>query len=260
VWPVISSNSLGASSAIVSVVALARLVAPKQGKNDRAWYTLLLVFGLITLAASQTRNSMAGFVIGAILILVYERRTWIATLGAACTVPLLLFTSMGPRLVQFLSRDQTESQIEGMSSRVDWWTFAWHQFRLRPFTGYGAYAAGKFAVLGKLGIEASQIHSDWMEVLTGSSFWGLIPFVVAAVGCWWIIVRSYGDRSLTSDERQWLPEIAGVFGVITVRSFFNVELSWHAPLLYLAVIAYAEFLRRKRQQAVAGLTKSPSLI
>ena len=110
--------------------------------------------------------------------------------------------------------------------------------------------------LGKLGIEASQIHSDWMEILTGSSFWGLIPFVMAAVWCWWIIGRSYGDRSLTSDERQWLPEIVGVFGVITVRSFFNVELSWHAPLLYLAVIAYAEFLRRKRQQAVAGMIKS----
>jgi O-antigen ligase len=260
VWPVISYNSLGASSAMVSVVALARLLAPKQGKNDRAWYTLLLAFGLITLMASQTRNSMAGFVVGAALVLFYERRTWLGALGVACTIPLLLFTSMGPRMVQFLSRDQTESQIEGMSSRVDWWTFAWHQFQQRPFTGYGAYAAGKFAVLGKLGIEASQIHSDWMEVLTGSSFWGLIPFVAAAVGCWWIIGRSYGDRSLNRDERTWLPEIAGVFGVITVRSFFNVELSWHAPLLYLAVIAFAEHLRRKRKLAVAVLSKSPSLI
>ena len=258
VWPVISSNSLGASSAIVSVVALARLIAPKQGKNDRAWYTLLLIFGLITLTASQTRNSMAGFIVGACLVLFYERRTWIAVVSAACTVPLLMFTSMGPRLIQFLSRDQSESQLTSMSSRVDWWTFAWHLFRQRPLTGYGAYAAGKFAVLGKLGIEASQIHSDWMEVLTGSSFWGLIPFVVAAVGAWWIIGRSYGDRSLTSDERQWLPEIAGVFGVITVRSFFNVELCWHAPLLYFAVIAYAEFLRRQRQQAVAGLATVPA--
>ena len=49
-----------------------------KGRNDRAWYTLLLAFGLITLMASQTRNSMAGFVVGAILILVYERRVWLA--------------------------------------------------------------------------------------------------------------------------------------------------------------------------------------
>ena len=189
VWPVISSNSLGASSAIVSVVALARLFAPKQGKNDRAWYTLLLVFGLITLAASQTRNSMAGFVIGAILIMVYERRGWLAAkIGAAALVVRVIYLGLtlsawpglsefpammlGPRVVQFLARDQTESQIAGMSSRVDWWTFAWQQFRHRPLTGYGAYAAGKFAVLGKLGIEASQIHSDWMEVLTGIKFLG----------------------------------------------------------------------------------------
>jgi len=97
-------------------------------------------------------------------------------------------------------------------------------------------------------------------VLTGSSFWGLLPFAAAVIGTWWIIGRSYSDRSLTADERQWLPEIAGVFGAITVRSFFNVEMCWHAPFLFLAIVTYAEFLRRKRLQPVADLNRSPSII
>jgi O-antigen ligase len=250
----------------VALVALARLVSRKQGKpgkpetTGRAWYLLLLSAGLITLIASQTRNSMAGFLFGAFLIFVYERKIWVPVVGLLCSVPVMMFTSLGPKVVSFLSRDQTESQITHMSARVDWWTFAWEQFIHRPFTGYGAFAAGKFAVLGKLGIEASQIHSDWMEVLTGSSFWGLLPFAAAVIGTWWIIGRSYSDQSLTADERKWLPEIAGVFGAITVRSFFNVEMCWHAPFLFLAIVTYAEFLRRKRLQPVADLNRSPSLI
>jgi len=260
VWPVISSNSLGSSSAVVALVALARLVSGRQGKTGRAWYILLLAVGLITLIASQTRNSMAGFIVGACIIFLYERKIWVPILGALAAVPVLIFTGLGPRVMQFLARDQTESQIAHMSARVDWWSFAWHQFIQRPFTGYGAFAAGKFAVLSKIGIEASQIHSDWLEILAGESFWGLLPFTVAVIGTWWIIGRSYSDPSLTADERQWLPEIAGIFGAITVRSFFNVEMSWHAPFLFLAIVCYAEFLRRKRNQPVASLNRSPSLI
>ncbi len=247
-WPVISYNSLGASSALVGIVALARLFR-KPEKSERAWYSILLVFALVTLIASQTRNSMAGFIVGAFLVVLYERRAWIGVVVGVIGASLLMFTSMGPRVVQFLSRDQTESQIAGMSGRGDWWSFAWHQLMQRPLTGFGAYAGGRFAVLGKLGIVTSQIHSDWLEVLTDTSFWGLIPFVVAFIACWWIVIRSYWDRSLAPDEREWLPEIAGLLGVITVRSFFNIEMSWHAPLFYFTIIAYAEFLRRKRQAA-----------
>lgn len=268
-WPVISYNSLGASSALVGLVAIARLFR-KPEKSERAWYSILLVFAIVTLIASQTRNSMMGFVVGVFLVLIFERKAWIGIgLGLAAVLSrvfYLLFTFasvpslsqlpavlVGPRVVQFLSRDQTDAQISGLSGRGDWWSFAWHQLSQRPLTGFGAYAGGRFAVLGKLGIVTSQIHSDWLEVLTDTSFWGLIPFVVAFIACWWIVIRSYGDRSLAPDEREWLPEIAGLLGMVTVRSFFNIEMSWHAPLLYLTIIAYAEFLRRKRQAARQAL-------
>jgi uncharacterized membrane protein len=269
-WPVISYNSLGASSALVGIVAIARLFR-KPEKSERAWYSILLVFGIVTLIASQTRNAMMGFVVGVFLVLVFERKAWIGiglglaaglarvfyllfTLASLPSLSELPATLLGPRVIQFLARDQTDAQISGLSGRGDWWSFAWHQLMQRPLTGFGAYAGGRFAVLGKLGIVTSQIHSDWLEVLTDTSFWGLIPFVVAFVACWWIVIRSYSDPSLAPDEREWLPEIAGLLGVITVRSFFNIEMSWHAPLFYFTIIAYAEFLRRKRQAAKQILT------
>jgi hypothetical protein len=259
IWPVVASNSIGVSAAVICTVALARFLNREAQREERAWYALLFGFAFVSLLASQTRNSMAGLALGIFLVLICQRRIWIGIAGLAALIPAVLFTSLGPRIAQFLARDQTESQIEGLSSRMDWWTFAWQQFMHHPFTGLGAYAAGKFAVLGKLGVgTASQMHSDWMEVLAGTSLWGLIPFLAALVGCWVVLVRSTWDRSLSADERQLLTEVLGVLGVITLRSFFNVELSWHAPFLYFAVVGYAEFLRRKRKQQAFGGAASPS--
>jgi O-antigen ligase len=250
---VVASNSIGVSGAVISVVALARFLAHRGQKADRTAYAVLFAFGIISLVASQTRNSMAGFLFGAFLVLLYERRVWIGAAVAAVAVPLVFFTSLGPRMWEFILRSQTETQVADLSGRKLWWAFAWEQVMHHPLTGLGAYAAGKFAILGKLGLgEASQIHSDWLEVIVGTSFWGLIPFVAAFLGCWWILGRSYWNRSLADGERELSAEILGVLGIISVRSFFNVEMSWHAPFLYFAVAAYAEFLRRKKKEQTFG--------
>jgi O-antigen ligase len=264
-WPVAASNSIGASASVICIIAFARFLNRDAQRTERAWYALLFGFCFVSLLASQTRNAMAGLAVGVFLVLVLEKRFRIGLVALGAIMARVIYVAVsltsipslsqlpavlfGPRIAEFLARSQTESQIEGLSSRMDWWGFAWQQFMHHPFTGLGAYAAGKFAVLGKLGVgTASQMHSDWMEVLAGTSLWGLIPFLVALVWCWVVLVRSWRDRSLPSDDRMLLTEVIAVLGVITLRSFFNVELSWHAPLLYFGVIGYAEFLRRKRKQ------------
>lgn len=273
VWPVVASNSVGVSAAIICLVSLARFLSPKELNVDRSWYALLFCFGTISLVASQTRNSLAGLAVGILILLLYQRRIWTLLVSAGVSI-VVLFSGPGhirwsgspvdimmsivkaSRLWDFIARSQTEAQIEDLSSRTIWWSYAWQQFVQHPLTGLGAYAAGKFAVLSKLGVgQASQMHSDWVEVIAGTSFWGLIPFLIAFFGCWWILLRTYRDRSLTPDERQLSGEILGILGIITVRSFFNVEMIWHAPFLYFAVVAYAEFLRRKRKERRLGLNR-----
>jgi hypothetical protein len=49
-------------------------------------------------------------------------------------------------------------------------------------------------------------------------------------------------------ERDLSVECIGVMGMLTVHSFFNNELCWHPPLLFLAVLGYAEFLRRRMKE------------
>jgi hypothetical protein len=45
--------------------------------------------------------------------------------------------------------------------------------------------------------------------------------------------------------------------MLTMHSFFNDELSWHCPLLYFAILGYAEWVRvqRKTQHAYAQVRR-----
>ena len=118
------------------------------------------------------------------------------------------------------------------------------QLSKHPFTGLGAYAAGRFAVLGKLGVgAAAMMHSDWIEVLIGTSFWGLIPFAGALVAAWYYLIRCIRSDIFTAEQRQMALELFALLGMLTMHSFFNDELSWHCPVLYFAILAYAEFIR-----------------
>jgi len=128
---------------------------------------------------------------------------------------------------------------------MEWWAFAWQQFLQHPFTGLGAYAGGKFAVLAKLRLNNGAIHSDLMEIIVGTGIWGVLPVFIALAGTWWFLIRALRNSLFSQDEQQYAIEGLGVMGLLTLHSFFNVELIWHAPLLFFAVLGYAEVLRRR---------------
>jgi cbb3-type cytochrome oxidase subunit 3 len=122
------------------------------------------------------------------------------------------------------------------------------QLMHHPFTGLGAYAAGRFAVLGKLGVgAAAMMHSDWIEVLIGTSFWGLIPFAGALIAAWWFLFRCIRSNTFAPEQRQLALELFALLGMLTMHSFFNDELSWHCPLLYFSILGYAEWIRVHRK-------------
>jgi O-antigen ligase len=145
----------------------------------------------------------------------------------------------------YLQRDQSTEELTSMSSRLDWWAIAYKMFMLHPFTGLGAYAGSRFAVLANIG--APQLHSDWLEVIVGTSIWGFAPFVISVVWIWAILIRYYRGRFLTPEERQLTLEMIGVMTMITIHSFVNVEMTWHHPTFFLMILGWAEFMRRKRK-------------
>jgi O-antigen ligase len=262
VIPVEASNSVGTSGAVLALIAICRLW-PLSGKAvSKAWYIFLFIFGVVSMVLSQTRNAEGAFVFAIILVLLFVKPLRrLAIWGTALAAPVIavallwspaLWHKAGDLALSFASRDQTTEAVGSLSGRTAWWAYGLELLSQHPWTGMGAYAAGRFAVLGKLGVgAAAMMHSDWIEVAIGTSFWGIIPFAAALIAAWYYLIRAIRSPRFTLDQRQLALECFALLGMLTLHSFFNDELSWHCPLLYFAILGYAEFarVRLKTQRA-----------
>ena len=254
VLPVEASNSVGTSGAVLSIIALCRLLPVFGQAKNRAWYTLLLIFGLVSMVLSKTRNAEAAFIFAVFVIIAFSPRLkkfgmW-ASLAFAPVVALAIMMNdrltgyAGDFVMGVVNRDQSAGAVDTLSGRTGWWAYGLEQLAKHPLTGLGAYAAGRFAVLSKLGVgAAAMMHSDWIEILIGTSFWGIIPFAGALLAAWWFLFRCIRSEIFTPEQRQLALELFALLGMLTLHSFFNDELAWHCPLLYFAILGYAEFIR-----------------
>jgi O-antigen ligase len=259
VVPNIHANMVGELGAVLAVVALSRLILRSRARFDRAWYGLLLIGSLATLVISQTRSAMAGFALGFLVVLFFSRHVLISAflaLGAG----LYVWLGTGNDAVwEFLRRGESQQELATFSSRLDWWQIAWQKFLEHPFTGWGAYAGGRFVVFPALKITyGAGVHSDYMEILVGTGLWGLIPALVAVLMSWWVLIRWLQSSSLQLEESGLALEAIGVLAVVSVRSFFGNSIFWHPPLIFLTVLGYAELLRRCRAPAAEEQVCGPA--
>jgi O-antigen ligase len=269
VFPVEASNSVGTSGAVLAIVAICRLMPVFSHAKNRAWYLLLFAFGVITMAMSKTRSAEAAFLIAVLMVVAFTPGLRRMALWASVVVaPILavavclndrVTTEAWNFLAGVASRDQSDAAIESLTGRTEWWQYGISQLMHHPWTGLGAYAGGRFAVLGKLGVgSAAMMHSDWIEILIGTSVWGLIPFAAALIAAWWFLFRCIRSDYYQPEQRQLALELLAILGMLTLHSFFNDELSWHCPLLYFAILGYAEFLRtHPKREVVYVLERHP---
>ncbi len=251
VLPAVSSNDVGTFAGIIVLLCLTRLFPASNEGFRKLWYLLLLGAGLATMVMAQTRTAFAGLLLGVFIVLVYSRRGRLGAMFALVVTPMVALFTMGGLIWAFMERGQTEAQLATLSSRAQWWAFAWQTYLERPLTGFGAYAAGRFAVLAKLGmVGTSTLHSDYLDVIAGTGVWGLIPFLIVLVATWWFLLKYLRDPSLDGEGRQLAYEALAILALLTFRSIFMTMLTWHPPLHFLAIIGYVEFLRRRQRVAV----------
>jgi len=246
VYPTLSSNRIGEYAAILAAVALVRLLPVRGIKRlMKTWYTWLFLAASITMVFAQTRSATGGFLIALVLIFWLSGRFKHGVAIVLIGVCLLLVTGAGGVLIDYMRRGQTNAQLESLTGRVEWWAFAWHKYTDAPLTGYGAYAAGKFLVMGSMGNNIASVHSDWVETLIGCGWWGVFPLVAVMGAGWWYLLRFMLDPQRTPEERQLALEAIAVFTIATVRTFFSDDLTWHVPLPFWLVLGYAEYLRQR---------------
>src|SRR5581483_3269653 len=157
VLPVEASNSVGTSGAVLSIIAVCRLLPVFGRAKNKAWYLLLLVFGLASMILSKTRNAEAAFMFAILVIVIFSPRIrkvaiW-STIAAspfialACVVNNRLPNYVSDFVMGIVNRDQSEDAFGTLSGRTGWWQYGLEQLAKHPLTGLGAYAAGRFAVL-----------------------------------------------------------------------------------------------------------------
>jgi O-antigen ligase len=248
VLPLVSSNDVSTFAAILGLISLARLFpSSDEERFNKVWYTLLFLGSMATMVVSQNRTAFGGFLFAVVFILLYSKRGKLSAFLALAVAPTVAFLTMGGLVWSYLSRGQNQEQLADMSLRADWWALAWQKFLEQPLTGYGAYAAGRFAVMASAGYGLTgTMHSDYLEVIVGTGIWGMIPLIAALAGTWWLLWR-FVRNSADPQERQLAYESVIVLALLTFRSVFNNMMTIHPPLPFLAVVGYAEFLRRRRK-------------
>jgi len=245
VMPNVNPNSVGELGAIIGVVAFCRLLV--KGSH-RIRYGFLLATGVLTMCLAQGRSAILGFAVGIVLALLFSGRVRISLSLASASALLFSFGGVWESFLGFMRRGQDESQHYNLSERVDWWSMAWPKILEHPLTGYGAFAGAKFLVLAGNRINAGGIHSDWVETLVGTGLLGFILALLSLLATWWQLIKSIRDPTLTSLERQLGIEAMGALTVASIRSVFTTDLFWHPPIVFLAVVGYAEYLRLRRKR------------
>ena len=251
VYPVFSRNGIGDSGSLIAAVALARL-ATSSGNKRLFWGLLMLGLGIMFI--SQTRSAIAAFVLVLPLVLLVTRRlSWIAGVVLLAFAAITI-TNIGGTFDQYWSRNESAGQISTLSGRTEFWQIAWDQAQEQPWTGYGAFAGGRFVVAEQTGYATlSSTHGTLPQVLVDTGFPGVALVLAAVVAVWWYVGRAamWGRRDTEEERATWAlsVEAMAVMTIITVRAFFDIAVIWHPAMSFLAVVAYAEYLRRSAATA-----------
>jgi O-antigen ligase len=258
VFPVESSNGIATEGAVLGLVALCRLL-PLSGKpKDRAWYIFIFLVSVSSMVLTQTRVANVSFICSVGIIMMFVPKLRRAVLMAIAAIIPFLGASIlwNPAtwkhwldsFVTYMERNQSQGAFESLSGRTAWWSYGFEQLAHHPLTGIGAYG-GRFGVLQKLGVgKAAMMHSDWVEVVVGTSIWGLVPFALCLILTWYYLIRCVRRSEYPVEMRQLALELSACLGFLSLHSFVNDELSWHSPMMYLVAIAYAEYCRRSYKE------------
>jgi O-antigen ligase len=248
ILPSISNNGVGDLAATLLIVGATRLLFRNE---HRSFYWLVCLAALPTLILAQSRSPATGAFLGLLAVLVLTRRFGLLALVGLAGAALLALTNAEAVVQQAFLRGQSPDQFYSLSGRVDYWAFAGGILRENPFLGLGGYAAGRFAVLGPLGVtETSSLHNAWLEILVGVGLIGFLPFLATFLRTWLNLLQPLNSESTPSIARELRIEAVGIFVLLCFRSIFTAEFIWHPPVFFFLMLGYAELLRRGRFEGV----------
>ncbi|MBX6763125.1 MAG: O-antigen ligase family protein [Rubrobacteraceae bacterium] len=230
--PAIAANGVGQLSAILGVVALARLI---MGKS-RLLYGPLFVFSVLTMLLAQSRSPILAFALGALVVMIAGRKFVLLIVSAVLGAGVLLSAYAGT-IYAYMDRGQSTGELDTLTGRTVFWKASLEAARHRWLTGYGANAGGRYILDNNLSIsDISTVHSTYVETLIDTGVIGSAILLVGLGVVWVSIVKLRRTAAMSPISKALWVECLGVMMVLSVRSIFSVVFVWSSTVLIFGVV------------------------
>jgi O-antigen ligase len=234
------NTGLARYAAVLGLAALARLWGAKRGTwRNLAWFALLFISSY-TLYKAQGRTAIAGFLVGAWVILWSQHaRRAILILAAIVSAPVLFMVGAQSALWQYYDRGgQFDPTLSG---RVATWQEGWELFRQSPWIGVG-FQGDRIFLAGK------HMHDGLLEVLVTAGVLGAVPWLAALLLAWIMVFRLYRRRRPAGSLL--LPaDVPGILAFLTVGSFTESNFAYFSAawLIGAPLLGYVQCLAWQRR-------------
>ncbi|MGH8977504.1 MAG: O-antigen ligase family protein, partial [Acidimicrobiia bacterium] len=213
-WLYVHPTISGVYLAIAFVIALGLSLRPaEQVRWARGIYLLLAFVFAFSLYKSQTRGSIAGAVVGAIVIAIASspRRNRPGRILTVVAGAVLIVLVAGGGIARYLAREESTETLATLNSRTQLWTEAWRFYSERPVSGWGL-GATRGVFLESTGLGGG--HNAFVNVLVDGGLAGVVWWVatiLCVIVATWKLARVAGWR----DE---VPIMAGILALLLVNS------------------------------------------
>ncbi len=217
-----TANGVGRFAAVLALIALSR-VRQKDIRLRALWLGFLTI-AVVSLALSESRTGILGFIVGSLLIVLANRKFSWLILG----IPgIFYFLYMSWIVWRFKGSIENAFFLTG---RENTWRKALDIALKNPLFGHGFHA-------DRLMIEGEHVHMAYLHSLIQSGILGAVLFAAAMVGLWLIIIKSRIIQRLAFVEgvpNLLLTESLAILGFMTARSFFESTAAFYGiDLIFL---------------------------
>jgi hypothetical protein len=233
-----TANGVGRFAGIAALIALSRLTRTRWAPG--VFWMAALAGSVAAIALSESRTSILGFLIGALLIIVLNRKFGWLLIGAP-GLSFLLYKSW----FVWRFRGSLENAFL-MSGREVTWKKALSLSLQFPIVGHGFHA-------DRLMLEGEHIHMAYLHSLIQTGVIGAALFCGALAGIWFVVGRQHllrRTRAASDPDNARLTESIAILGFLSARSFFESTAAFYGVdlLLLVPVLAYLQIWCRQNPE------------
>jgi O-antigen ligase len=233
------STGLARYAAVLGLATLARLLEGKKGSLRKLVWVALLVVSLYILYRAQGRTAIAGFVVGAWVILWSQRAgRWILLPAAVFSAAILYLLGFQSALWSYFNQGRQFDPT--MTGRVATWHEGWELLRHSPWIGVG-FQGDRIFLAGK------HMHDGLLEALVQAGGLGGVLWLGALLLTWVLVFRLYRRRAPAYPLALPL-DVPGILAFLTVGSFAESNFAYFSAawLIGAPLLAYVQCLAMQR--------------